>query len=151
MGVHHAKIYRMRCLISGRLFPLYLLLILACADSHITSPAATAARNGSAGILQGKVTIGPLCPVESKDQPCEPSPSLFTSHKLVILNQKGEQVVQVDISGSGDYKTELNSGSYSVDYTPRDIGIPGSFHPPSIEVNAGETTTLDIHIDTGIR
>ena len=134
-----------------RFFILSTLLMVACADSRMATPTATTTRTSEVGILQGKVTIGPICPVESKDHPCEPPPSLFTSHKLVILNEKGEQVVQVAISGTGDYKTELNAGTYSVDFTPRDIGLPGAFHPLDVEVTAGQTTTLDIHIDTGIR
>lgn len=134
-----------------RILLLCTLLTFACADNHMMTPAPTTAQTTTTGILQGKVTIGPMCPVETKDHPCLPPPSLFTSHKLVILNEKGEQVAQVEMSGSGDYRTALNAGTYQVDYSPRDIGIPGSFDPPTAEVRAGQTTTLDIHIDTGIR
>jgi hypothetical protein len=119
------------------------LLLLACTDASPTS-------NASNGVLQGQVTIGPLCPVETEDDPCLPEPSLFTSHKLVILSD-GKEVQRVDIDGEGNYRTELPPGIYTVDYTPRDIGIPGLFKPPSAEIREGQTTILNIHIDTGIR
>ena len=127
------------------------LLFFACADDHMTSPASSSLRTGATGILQGVVTIGPNCPVESLDHPCLTLPSTFTSHKLVILNERGQQAIQVDIDGMGNYKTELMLGIYTVDFTPRDIGLPGSFQPPTAEIREGETTTLNIDIDTGIR
>lgn len=125
------------------------ILTIACADNHMMTPTTT--QTTTVGILQGVVTIGPMCPVETQDHPCLPPPSLFISHKLVILDENGASVEQVDISGTGEYKTELKAGIYKVDFTPHDIGIPGSYQPPSTEVRQGQTTTLDVHIDTGIR
>jgi hypothetical protein len=127
------------------------LLAIACADKGMTTPTTSQLTNNSVGFLQGTVSIGPICPVESKDHPCSPPPSLYTSHKLVILNNKGEQVTLVAIDGKGNYRTELMPGTYTVDFTPRDIGMPGSFQPPTAEIREGETTVLNIDIDTGIR
>jgi hypothetical protein len=103
------------------------------------------------GYLQGKVSIGPICPVETEGDPCLPDPSLYTSHKLIILTNDGIAVKQVDIDGSGNYRTELMPGAYKVDFAPHDIGLPGSFEPPSAEIRKGQTTELNIEIDTGIR
>jgi hypothetical protein len=127
------------------------LLAVACADNRMTTPTSSLLASNSTGTLQGTVSIGPICPVESIDHPCLPDPSLFTSHKLVILNDKGEQVTLVAIDGKGNYQTELMPGTYTVDFTPRDIGIPGSFQPPTAEIREGQTTILNIDIDTGIR
>jgi hypothetical protein len=127
------------------------LLAIACADNRMTTPTSSQLTNNSVGFLQGTVSIGPICPVESIDNPCLPSPSLFTSHKLVILNDKKEQVTLVAIDGKGNYRTELMAGTYTVDFTPRDIGLPGSFQPPTAEIREGQTTVLNIDIDTGIR
>jgi len=127
------------------------LVAIACSDNRIITPTSSQLTSNSVGFLQGSVSIGPICPVESKDHPCPPPPSLFTSHKLVILNDKGEQVTLVAIDGKGNYRTELMPGTYTVDFTPRDIGFPGSFQPPTAEIREGETTVLNIDIDTGIR
>ena len=100
------------------------------------------------GILTGIVTIGPLCPVE----PCPPNPQIYLSHKLLILASNKATVVQiVGMDSQGKYQTSLPTGIYFVDFTPHDIGIPGSFVPPMARIEAGKVTRLDIHIDTGIR
>jgi hypothetical protein len=104
------------------------------------------------GILKGIVSIGPLCPVETPPDQCKPRPDLFTSHVIVIYNESGSSIIATTaIHTDGSYQVELNAGNYLVDYSPHDIGIPGSFTPLSAAVEAGKTTTLDIHIDTGIR
>ncbi|MCI0413744.1 hypothetical protein L0222_13205 [bacterium] len=123
-------------------------LIASCATNQISSPVSN---SETVGYLQGQVTIGPLCPVETVDNPCLPDPSLFTSHKLLIFSADKKLVKEVDIDGSGNYRTDLMPGTYTVDFKPRDIGIPGTFDPPKAEIRQGETTILNIHIDTGIR
>ena len=129
------------------------LLLLACANNQTASPSASSLTTGSVliGSLQGKVTIGPLCPVESADNPCLPDPTLFTSHELVILSANGTEVGRVNIDGQGNYRTDLLPGTYTVDFSPHDIGIPGTFQPPRVEIRQGETVILNIEIDTGIR
>ena len=104
------------------------------------------------GILKGMVSIGPLCPSEVPGDQCKPKPDLYTSHHIVILNESGDSIVATTgIQSDGAYRVELNAGAYQVDYSPHDIGITGSFTPLRTVVEAGKTTTLDIHIDTGIR
>jgi hypothetical protein len=104
------------------------------------------------GILKGVVSIGPLCPVETPPDQCKPRPDLFTSHVIVIYNESGSSIIATTaIHTDGSYQVELNAGKYLVDYSPHDIGIPGSFTPLTAVVETGKTTTLDIHIDTGIR
>jgi hypothetical protein len=125
-------------------------LMIGCSANSPTSTLRTDEMNGT-GYLQGKVTIGPICPVETEGDPCLPDPALYTTHKLVILTDQGGVVKEVDMDGNGNYRTELLSGSYKVDFTPHDIGLPGSFEPPSVEIRKGQTTELNIEIDTGIR
>ena len=105
---------------------------------------------GATGVLEGKVTIGPICPVEGPGLDCDPDPSLYTSHRLLII--KNDAVIQeVPLDGQGNFKTELVAGTYLVDFSPHDIGIPGSFTPLEAIIESGKTTRLDIEIDTGIR
>jgi hypothetical protein len=104
------------------------------------------------GLLKGTVSIGPLCPAQIPGDQCQPSPDLYTSHHIIVLSENGNSVVATaPISGDGSYSVELNAGTYTIDYGPHDIGIPGSFVPLKTAVEADKTTVLDIHIDTGIR
>ena len=121
-----------------------LLVLAGCTDNQVAS-------NTSMGFLQGKVTIGPNCPVETEDDPCLADPSVYASHKLLIIGGSGNTVQEVSMDDSGNYRTELPPGTYTVDFVPHDIGRPGSFLPPRTEIRAGETTILNINIDTGIR
>lgn len=116
---------------------------IGCSGDSSTSDSRT-------GILQGKVTIGPLCPNEPPGG-CKPDPSLYTSHEVVILSADQQSVVTVvPIKADGSYSVLLRSGAYFVDYAPHNIGT-GNFSPLEVKVEAGQVTNFDFHIDTGIR
>jgi hypothetical protein len=127
---------------------LALLVLIACGDNQVASPLRN---NQNVGFLQGQVTIGPNCPVETQDDPCLPDPSLYASHKLLIIDASGNTVQEVRMDSSGHYRTELPSGTYIVDFVPHDIGLRGTFKPPQAQIREGQTTILNIQIDTGIR
>lgn len=103
------------------------------------------------GILHGKVTIGPLVPVEQEgvtyDVPCE----VYEARKIVIYKQNGTDLVdEVSIDCDGIYRIELMPGTYVVDINH--TGIDRSSEVPSeVEIVSQQTTRLDIDIDTGIR
>ncbi len=103
------------------------------------------------GILHGKVTIGPLVPVEREgvtyEVPCE----VYEARKIMIYRQNGTDLVEeVDIDCDGRYSVELKPDTYVVDIN--NIGIDRSSNVPSeVEINSNITTRLDIDIDTGIR
>ncbi len=83
--------------------------------------------NENLGRIEGRVTIGPLCPVERipPDPRCSPKPELFAAVKVRILTTAGELVRLVDLDDSGNYAVELESGSYLVDTNYRGFGLPG--------------------------
>ena len=107
--------------------------------------------NGQPGILEGLVTIGPIVPVErpgeTYDIPCE----VYEARKVMIYDRNHDKLVrQVDIDCKGHYSVELPPGDYAVDINR--IGIDHSAEvPTSVKIIPGETATLDINIDTGIR
>ena len=113
------------------------------------------------GILQGKVTIGPLCPVEPCNLPPEQIAKIYTSRKVIIYEKDTKQkVVEDNLDKNGEYSFNLKSGSYIVDISdgdgnilPLDLGRPfwGSANPQEVEVKAGEKVVVDFDIDTGIR
>jgi len=103
------------------------------------------------GILQGKVTIGPISPVEKPGKttvvPCE----VYQARKIMVYDGTGgDLVAEVEIDCEGKYLLRLKPGTYTVDINR--IGIDSSSEVPvKIEITAGLTYRLDIDIDTGIR
>jgi hypothetical protein len=105
----------------------------------------------TAGTLEGRVTIGPICPVERIDEPCDPPPEMYARHKLAVMKAEGNQkVMEISMDSKGYYHAELPEGDYVIDFTPHDVGIGP---PPlkQVHITAGQTAKLDIDIDTGIR
>jgi hypothetical protein len=104
---------------------------------------------GAPGILEGHVTIGPICPVEREDQPCPVPPEVYQARKILIF-QGGNLVTQVDLDPQGFYRVSLSPGVYRVDI--HHIGIDHSADVPVLlAIESHRTIRLDISIDTGIR
>ena len=102
------------------------------------------------GFLEGKVAIGPICPVQREGVPCIIPPGVYEIRKIVISDEVGIVIAVVDIDGQGRYQIVLEPGIYTVDINK--IGIDRSDDvPEEVEIRAGEGIRLDINIDTGIR
>ena len=106
---------------------------------------------GEPGILQGKVTIGPLQPVVRPGEIIEVPCSVYEARKIMVYDKSGNKLVeQVDIDCNGRYVVRLNPGTYTVDINR--IGIDFSKDvPQQVVIQSGITFRLDIDIDTGIR
>ncbi len=103
------------------------------------------------GVLQGNVTIGPLCPVE----PCHVSPQqmekVYELRKILIYDANRQSVLEeVNIDKNGTYSIYLNPGKYVVDINKTGIDRSADV-PKEINIEPGKTVALDINIDTGIR
>jgi hypothetical protein len=122
---------------------IFIAVVSGCASSGI---------HGNTGILTGKVTVGPLTPVERIDAtPPAPDPSVFTSRKILLYEADGKTPVEeIPIQAAGYY------GTYNITLKPG-IYVPGYAYMggvrllPAVTIEAGKTTTLDVDIDTGIR
>ncbi len=103
-----------------------------------------------AGTLEGKVSIGPLCPVEPCNLPPEQVSKAYTSRNITILAEDMATVVaQEPLGADGGYRVELPAGTYYV--TVRPGGIGGQPYPQKTVILANQTTGLNISVDTGIR
>ena len=108
------------------------------------------------GILQGGVTIGPITPVEQPGQIIVVPPEVFSSRKVLVSGPNGAKLVQeatinqIGQTANGYYAVQLEPGTYIVDIAHTGIGGDSGL-PRTIIITAGQTTTLDINIDTGIR
>jgi hypothetical protein len=103
-----------------------------------------------AGYLEGFVTIGPICPVERENVTCPVPPSAYEARKILVSTEEAQVVTIVDINSDGFYRVALAPDTYNVD-----INYVGMDHSPdlptAVTIIAGQTTVLNISIDTGIR
>lgn len=103
------------------------------------------------GTISGKVTIGPLCPVE----PCpDPVPDIYSSRKLILqplLQSEKTIPIYIQLDADGSFQAAVNAGIYAVNLT--DCTFLGCTYvlPRIVTVRPNETTTINIDIDTGIR
>jgi hypothetical protein len=103
------------------------------------------------GVLEGRVSIGPVQPVERPGVTPTVPPEVYRARKVMVYDSSGSRLVrQVDIGSDGYYRVELRAGTYLVDINR--VGIDSSDDVPrQVKVGAGLTVRLDIDIDTGIR
>jgi hypothetical protein len=101
------------------------------------------------GTLEGRITIGPLCPVEPCHLTQEQIDQAYASRSIVVYASDRATIVrQINISPGGDYGMELTPGKYFVTIRPGGIG---DYPLQEILVSSNQTTRLDLNVDTGIR
>ena len=99
------------------------------------------------GTVIGRVSVGPLCPVE----PCDSDPIDFSSNQVILESQSGQKIT-VNLYADGTfYPASVTPGNYQV--TLKDCPWLGceSELPKNTTVEANQTTEVSINIDTGIR
>ena len=130
------------------------ILIGGCIQNNITL--------AEYGILQGKVTIGPLCPVEPCKLPPEQVAQIYEARKVIIYEQSTKvKIAEFNLNQNGEYSLSLKPGSYIVDITDaegNELSLDlskrpriGNIIPKEVELKAGDKVILDFDIDTGIR
>ncbi len=103
------------------------------------------------GTLTGKMTIGPICPVERIDQPCLPTPKMYAARVISIYSSdRSKLIATTSPNANGIYSFRLPVGNYIVDMAHAGIGGATGV-PASIKISKNTTTTLNIDVDTGIR
>jgi hypothetical protein len=106
------------------------------------------------GYLEGTITIGPICPVQT-DPPapeCLPTAETFNAYPVSVWTANGRiKIAQIKPSTDGKFTVELSPGNYKVILEKEQNGVGGSSLPVVVTINTLEITTLNINIDTGIR
>ena len=117
-----------------------------------TGLVATPVPTSPMGYLEGQVAIGPLQPVERVGvPPPTPSPAVCTARGLVVYRaDTGAEVVRFPLEPDCSYRVALPPGSYRVELDRRGIDFSRDL-PRVVTIAAGQTTHLDVSIDTGIR
>jgi len=103
------------------------------------------------GVLEGRVHIGPICPVERMppDPNCQPSEATYQAWPMVI-SHNSVKVANAVAGKDGTFRVELPPGTYVVELEKQQHFGKGTL-PATVEIKSKETTTLEINIDTGIR
>ena len=123
-------------------------LLVACVPPGLPGPAPTA----QPGYLEGKVTIGPLSPVQKAGEtPPPPPPEVCTARSIDVSAADGKTLVaNVKVSAECTYRVALAPGSYVVNIARTGIDR-GTGLPKTVTIAGGQTVQLDVDIDTGIR
>ena len=125
----------------------FLLFIAGCNQQQIP--------DSGTGFLRGKISIGPLCPVETNppDHGCLPTEETYKAWPVAVFSVDGKQLVaQLQPQLDGTYEVEVTDGKYMINLeNQQQQAVGGSNLPAIVEINMADTTLLDIDIDTGIR
>ena len=105
------------------------LLLTACSSA---APAAM--------LIDGRVDLGPLCPVERADSPCPVPPGAFDGVEAVATS--GADEVRSPVTGDGSFTLALTEGTWEVTATAGRSCAPVKVSAPGRVV---------ITCDTGIR
>ena len=102
------------------------------------------------GTLHGTVVTGPTCPVERAEDPCPPKP--VPGREVKIASPAGRVVATVTTDGQGHFQVVLAPGNYTV-FVVGTAQALGSGRAATVQatVRAGQTTSVTIALDTGIR
>lgn len=121
-----------------------LLVLAACSARTRPIPAL--------GTLAGKVSVGPLTPVERVDAtPAPVPPEVYTTRAINVLSPDGKTLVKsVSFQADGTYRVELPPGEYLVELKRNGIDRAAEL-PAQITIHSGEILILDLNIDTGMR
>lgn len=106
------------------------------------------------GFLEGKISIGPICPVE-KDPPdpgCLPTAETYKAYPVSVWTSDGRRkIMQINPELNGSYITDLEPGNYLIILETGRSNIGSSNLPVEVTIISDNVTTLNIDIDTGIR
>lgn len=105
------------------------------------------APNPDSGV-EGRVWVGPMCPVVQEGVPCPDAP---LEAPLEVHDGRGRVVARVRSASDGTYRIPLAPGEYTlVPLSPSEAGLPWS-SPLALQIPEGEWIALDVLYDSGIR
>lgn len=100
------------------------------------------------GVLTGRVTRGPLTPVQ---QPGTPSESEVSGARIDIATLDGKLVTSVETDSAGTFRADLPAGTYKITMPSLYGAMFSKDLPAIVSISGGEEKRLNIHLDTGIR
>ncbi len=101
------------------------------------------------GILKGRVTLSPTCPVERFPADPNCAPKAYVTRVSAILEINPDVVVETMTNENGEYELSLAPGAH---FVHADSGrVFPTCGKERIEIKSGQTLVLDLDCDSGIR
>ena len=97
--------------------------------------------------VEGIVSVGPQCPVETPDSPCPDLP--FVGEVQATASDGNVTTVTTDAQGS--FTMDLVPGSYTLVAVTAGDGGPPTPIPQTVMVAQGSYTQVTLEVDSGIR
>jgi hypothetical protein len=134
----------------GRAPVLFRLMLPAAALClAIGRPGITVAAAPAMGVLSGRVTRGPLSPVEV---PGIPHPVNPVASARIIIERPGTTLARsIKTDRRGAYRVVLPPGVYRVTMPSLYGSMFTKDLPATVKILSAQQTRFDIHLDTGIR
>jgi len=106
-------------------------------------------RTTGMGALSGRVTLGPVSPVQRPGGPPAmiPAPEV----KLLIYGPARQEVAAVVTDADGKFRVDLPPGNYQVEMAPRKGKEFTKDLPKMVTITPGQKMVLNIRLDTGMR
>lgn len=98
--------------------------------------------------VDGRVLIGPICPVMRADEPCPDRPFAAT---IVVRDAGGRDVATVRSGADGRFRVALPPGGYTLVPLSPNPGTPPYASPQLAAVEPGRYTFVTVRYDSGIR
>lgn len=143
---------------SPRMLRPVLLVVLACAlvacvrpTAGSPAPSASPHPGASGTAVTGRVTAGPVCPVERYPSASACADRAVSGALLLIEDANGRQVAEVRSGADGSFRVELQPGSYRI--LPQPVaGLIGTAASIDVQVVPGASASpIAVEYDTGIR
>lgn len=101
------------------------------------------------GVISGKVTIGPFCPVEKEGVVCNVPMDAYTSRIARLYDSTGTNVIEWrNINTDGTFEFTPPPGNYFIDVYPGGIQ---NIEKQKVEVLSAGVINVSVIVDTGIR
>lgn len=114
-------------------------------------PGEESSNSNSNAVIEGKVSVGPICPVERVGVPCPVPPEAYTSREVALYSEDGSVMLgAMYFNPDGTYRFRVPPGTYVLKVLGTGIGSSKDL-PKTVSVTAGETVKVNFSIDTGIR
>ena len=130
------------------------IVILSMLLSLLAVPGCEKQTDSGKGYLVGKISIGPLCPVQT-DPPnpgCLPTAETYKAYPVSIWTSDDKTKISLITPAlDGTFRVELGPGSYLLKLDNGQNSATETNLPAEVAVFPQQDTRLDISIDTGIR
>jgi hypothetical protein len=125
------------------------LLLLAFLPFLLVACAGEVHQGGVTSGIEGRVTIGPTCPVEIAGSPCPDAPLAAT---ITVRSESGDPVVDVETGDDGRFHIPLSPGTYTIEAEAlHQDGIARMLPVGPVTVRSAAYTAVPISFDSGIR